>query len=128
LGYDRYVLKPKDPNNCSRLELYREGGMKHSYLAKPYPKKINDFLPAINNSYRDDATFMNSILLAHFLPDQWIMIHNQTLISHKGTQSTIENLSDIYQIAKKIESYFLIPESIVLDTISDMEFAGDAWT
>ena len=29
LGRDRYVLKPQDANCCSRLELYRDGALRH---------------------------------------------------------------------------------------------------
>ena len=43
LGRDRYVLKPQDAQRCSRLELYRDGNLKHGYLAKPRPKQIGDF-------------------------------------------------------------------------------------
>ena len=40
LGRDRYVLKPQDEFGQSRLELYREGKLKHGYLLKPQPRTI----------------------------------------------------------------------------------------
>ena len=62
VGRDRYVLRPQDANQCSLLELYREDVMKHRYLARPAPRRIEDFSGAIADSFRPDATFLNSLL------------------------------------------------------------------
>ena len=35
LGRDRYVLRPLDAAGCSRLDMYRDGKLRHGYLAKP---------------------------------------------------------------------------------------------
>jgi len=68
LGRDRYVLKPQDEHGCSRLELYRNGALKHGYLARPEARRIEDFNRVIAESFRPDATFLNSLLLARFFP------------------------------------------------------------
>ena len=42
-GQDRYVLKPKDQAGRSKMELYRDGELKHEYLVKPIPRQIREF-------------------------------------------------------------------------------------
>ena len=80
LGRERYVLKPQDASSCSRMELYRDGKLSHGYLAKPAPRQIHEFEQAIADSYREDATFMNALLLARFFPNRSVVIHNLTVI------------------------------------------------
>jgi arylamine N-acetyltransferase len=37
LGRDRYVFRPQDENLCSRLDLYRNGILKHGYFGQARP-------------------------------------------------------------------------------------------
>ena len=67
LGRDRYVLKPQDANGSSRLELYRDGILRHGYLANPTPRKIEDFGEVIGASFSANATFLNSVLVVRLL-------------------------------------------------------------
>ena len=83
LGRERYVLKPQDERGCSRMELYRDGNLNHGYLAKPAPRQIYEFEQVIADSYREDATFMNALLLARFFPNRSLVIHNLTVIEFK---------------------------------------------
>ena len=76
LGRDRYVLKPQDANGCSRLELYRDGALRHGYLAKPTPRKIEDFGEVIGASFSANATFLNSVLLVRFYPDRSVLFQH----------------------------------------------------
>jgi len=85
LGRDRYVLRPQDADGSSRLELYRDGVLRHGYLAKPEPKTIEDFSKVIAASFSADATFLNSVLLVRFYPGRSVLIHNLTLIESDGT-------------------------------------------
>jgi len=65
-GNEIYILKPKDDSGCSKLEQYYKGELKHGYTAKPQPRKIEEFRKIIEDSYRNDATFMNAILITRF--------------------------------------------------------------
>lgn len=125
LGSDRYVLKPQDANGCSRLELYRDGILKHGYFAKPEPKKIEDFL--IKDTFHEEATFMNTLLLARFFPDRSIVIHNLTVIESQGTKSKKYFLKDLNEFKQAVEDLFGISQVFTKIAVSGLRNLTDAW-
>ena len=125
LGRDRYVLRPQDSNGCSRLELYRDGKLKHGYLAKPAPKQIEDF--SIADSFRADATFMNALLLARFFLDRSIVIHNLTVVKSQTTESKSYTLQSWDELGQTVENLFGIPRAIVVDAVSELRGLTDPW-
>ena len=125
LGRDRYVLKPQDSNGCSRLELYRDGKLKHGYLAKPTPKQIEDF--SVADSFRPDATFMNALLLVRFYPDRSLTIHNLTIIESQGTISKSHVLPSRNELGQVVEEYFSIPQNIVMEAMNELRQFDDPW-
>lgn len=127
LGRDRYVLRPQDANRCSRLELHRNNILKHGYLAKPAAREIGDFKKAISESFRPDATFLNSFLLARFYPGRSVAIHNLTLIESCGNSCSTRLLAGLDKAAAAIHQYFGIPEALVAEAISDLKTMQDAW-
>lgn len=125
LGCDRYVLKPQDTKGCSRLELYRDGILKHGYLAKPEPKKIEDF--SIKDTFREDATFMTTLLLARFYQDRTIVIHNMTVIESQGTKSKKYSLKDRDELEQAVEELFGISQAMTKIAMSGLRNLKDAW-
>ncbi len=125
LGRDRYVLKPQDANGCSRLELYRDGNLKHGYLAKPTPKQIEDF--SVGDSFRADTTFMNALLLVRFYPDRSLAIHNLTVIESQGTTSKSHSLNSRDELGQVVEEHFGIPQGIVMEAVNELRQLNDAW-
>jgi arylamine N-acetyltransferase len=126
LGRDRYVLKPKNELGQSRLELYRDGSLKHGYLLKPMPRSIDDFQQVIADSFKPTATFLNSILLARFSQDRSLVIHNFTLIESQGCQWATRTLARD-QIALEICKQFGMPIEIVAVAIEKLQNLQDAW-
>jgi arylamine N-acetyltransferase len=127
LGRDRYVLKPQDEKGFSRLELYRDGTLRHGYVAKPSPRKIGDFHTVIVDSFRPSATFMNAILLARFYPDRSVVIHNLTRIESWGTESAMYPIASPGELAAEVEKHFAIPAAIVSDAFASLRDLRDAW-
>lgn len=127
LGRDRYVLKPQDSNGCSRLELYRGGVLKHGYLAKPAPREIGDFRRAIADSFRSDATFLNSILLARFHAGHSVVIHNLASIESCGECCEVRRLPDIDAVVAAIHTHFEIPQNMAAAAIAGLNEMQDAW-
>ena len=128
LGRDRYVLKPQDANRCSRLELYRDGVLRHGYLAKPKPKKIEDFSKVIAASFSTDATFLNSVLLVRFNPGRSVLIHNLTLVESEGNQSAVHGLANRDELIGAIEQSFDISREIVKEAVGQLGNLQDAWS
>jgi N-hydroxyarylamine O-acetyltransferase len=126
LGRDQYLLKPKDQLGRSRLELYRDGTLKHGYLINPRPRTIEDFQPVISDSFRSTATFLNSILLARFWRDRSLVIHNLMLIESRGSQCQTRPLRR-NEVAAEIHRQFGMPPEIVAEAIENLHDLQDAW-
>ena len=105
----------------------RDGNLKHGYVAKPVPKQIGDFKQIIDDSYRDEATFMNAILLARFFPDRSLVIHNLTVIESQGTESSVRTVADRSGLVQIISECFGIPQRFTRDAVHGLGQLGDAW-
>jgi len=127
LGRDRYVLRPQDANGCSRLDLYRDGVLRHGYLAKPAPRRIEDFSGVIAESFSPNATFLNAVLLARFYPGRSIVIHNLTVIESDKSKSQVHVLADRGTLIAAIEQHFGMPPDIVREALDGLGSLQDAW-
>ncbi len=127
LGRVRYVLKPQDEKGSSRMELYRDGQLKHCYLAKPIPREINHFDRVIEDSYRDSATFMNALLLVRVFRNRSVVIHNLNLIESEGTDVHIHRLSSRDELPRVVEKHFAIPRDVVAMAVAELGELQDAW-
>lgn len=126
LGPDKYILKPQDTQGNSYLELYRDGLLTHGYKAKLGFKKFSDF--PVSDSFRDDATFMNSLLLARFFyPNRSIVIHNLELVESLGVSFSKRSLKDRTELIQVISEYFNIPLEIVRSTLNQLRNLTDPW-
>ena len=128
LGRDRYILKPQDANGCSRLELYRDGVLRHGYLAKPAPRKIEDFKEVIAASFSANATFLNSILLVRFYLHGSVVIHNLTLIESDRQGSGMRALTDRAELIAAIEQHLGMPREIIREAVDGVGRMQDAWS
>jgi len=128
LGRDQYVLQPRDPDNVSTMELYRQGVLKHGYRINPMPRKIDDFQQVISDSFKEDATFMNSLLLTRFIDDHFVVVHNLKMIKYAGSVINDYQAHTIGELASMIDQWFGIPEKLVYEVLKDLHFFKDAWT
>lgn len=127
LGRDRYILKPKDRNGNSKMELYRDGQLIHGYTAKPVHRPIEHFESAITDSYRNDSTFMQSILLVRIDKNRSMVIYNLSIIESEGTNFRIQPIPNHNELPRIIEKHFSIPREIVAVAIANLGELGSAW-
>lgn len=127
-GRDRFVLTPQDADGCSRVDMYRDGNLKHGYLAKPAPREIKDFEQIIADSFRRGATFMNALLLARFYPNRSCVIHNLNVVDSVGSNWKTGKLTSRGELAHVVEDRFSIPRHIVADAVAELGELGDPWT
>ncbi len=128
LGRDTYALHPRDEQGGSSVEMYRAGELKHGYTVNPISRAIDYFKEVIEDSFRDGATFMNSILLARFYPNRSIVIHNSSVITSRGLEYNIEEVPARDELKAKVREYFGIPDHVVSEAICDLDDLGDSWT
>ena len=127
LGRDRYVLRPRDSTGRSQMELHRDGSLKHGYSVNPAPRQIHEFQKQIEDSYRADSTFMNTLLLARFFPDRSLVLHNLTVIESQGTVTKSHTLSSRDELVQAINDYFSISGELSEPIVREMPLSGSAW-
>lgn len=123
-----YVLHPRTDDGRSRLEMRRDGQAVHGYTINPAGREIEHFEPAIRDSYRDDATFMNSILLARYSVGRSTVIHNLSVTRYDGEQKRVSMAENVGQLAELIEREFGIPSRLADHALRGISFSGDAWS
>lgn len=128
LGRDRYVLHPQDAEGRSRLDLFRDNELKHGYTIKPVHRPLEYFAPVIADSYRDSATFMNSLLLTRLFPNRSLVVYNLSVIESEGTDCRIRQLAHRDELPPTVETHFSIPRDIVAEAIAGLGDLGDAWS
>jgi arylamine N-acetyltransferase len=127
LGRDRYVLKPRDVQRRSVMELHRDGKFKHRYVAKPEAREIEEFEEVIAGSYRDDATFMNALLLVRFFPGRSVVLHNFGLFESKGDKWSAQRFDGVAEVVEAIEECFAIPRDVAAEAVGELTEFLDAW-
>lgn len=118
LGRDRYVLRPQDELGRSRVDMYRDGTLRHGYLLNPSPRPVEHFRDVILSSFRPSATFMNAVLLVRFTDSRSVTIDNLSLIRSSDDEVVNEIFSDRDRLVEGIEREFGIPSAIVGDVIA----------
>jgi hypothetical protein len=91
------------------------------------PRQIHEFENVIIDSYREEATFMNALLLARFFPNRSVVIHNLTVVESHDTVSRIQTLTSLDALAQIVYEYFAIPTEFTTDAVNDLGQLGDAW-
>jgi arylamine N-acetyltransferase len=128
VGHDRYVLEPQDAEGRSRMRFYRNGKLKHGYVAKPTARSLEHFADVIAHSYTDDATFMNALLLVRYMTAKYsVAIHNLTLIRSTGAKSLFVPIEPS-ELDSVVAVTFGIPHDIVADAVADLGPLQDAWS
>lgn len=125
-GDEMYILSPRDDSGHSKLEQYYKGELKHWYTAKPQPRKIEEFRNVIEDSYRDDATFMNAVTIAKFNENGSLVLRNLALIRTDRNKVTTQIIQRD-GIAAAIEKYFGMPRQIVNEAVNELSELKNTW-
>jgi arylamine N-acetyltransferase len=128
LGSDEYRLQPKDSNGCSRMILFRNGIEHHGYKVNPIPQKIGEFTNVIKESFKPEATFMNSLLLVRFDTNYSQVIHNKEYIETKGGELIRKKFNTRKELLTAIENIFSIPLFISQSAIDKLPLNTNAWS
>ncbi len=124
---DRYVLRPQDSEGRSRLEFYRDGVARHSYIVKPRPRQIEEFNKVIADSFLPSATFMKAVLITRFASESSDVVHNMEYIATRGGKSSRSRFRSVEELAFCIQDVFGMPEELVRSALDGFSFDGDPW-
>jgi arylamine N-acetyltransferase len=129
-GNCRYVLHPQDGRGRSRLEMIRDGVSIHGYVAKPVQRTPAHFNSVIADSFRQDQTFMNAVVVERFTPTGGsTRIHNFKLIETPPSGPAVTTvLADRNDLIDAIEHRLAVPSDITRDAIGGVDLCADIYS
>jgi arylamine N-acetyltransferase len=125
-GRERYVLKPRDADGRPRMELHRDGELRHAYVVNPAPRRIEEFAQVIADSFSDRATFMHALLIARFWPTRSVTLRNLTLIEAEPTGYRLTQIPAQERLPDVIEEHFRIPREMAREALAGVELTEQA--
>ena len=123
---ERYIVKPKDDLGRIKVEQYYVGTLQHWYTANPQSRKIEEFQKVIEDSYSDNAVFMNAIRITKFSENGLLVLKNLTLTENSGNKSSTIKISRA-KIPKVIEEKFEMPSDVVKEAIDSIKELKDIY-
>jgi len=125
-GIEKYIVKPKDGTGKIKIEQYFDGKLQHWYTTPCHQRKIDEFRKVIEDSYSDNAVFMNAVRLTRFFETGSVVLKNQYLSETINDQtSTIKiQLQDLPSV---IKDKFGIPNETVMNAIGHFKELRDIY-
>jgi len=119
-GPNKYILKPVDPEGRSRLEVYQDGQVVHGYLLKPAARRVDYFSEVVARSYTDTASFLNRLMVAHFVDDSHYVMRNDTLTISTPDSSQKRQFESRQDITEAVVRHYGMPPDIVREVINQI--------
>ena len=127
MGNDRYEFF-RDPAIARlRLAHYRGGEYKHGYSVNPRGRAVEEFREIVAASFREDATFMNALLLVRFTREGSEVLHNMRFLETRGGVTSTHLLRDKGEAAELAARRFGMPRSIVQELITRLPLRTDPY-
>ena len=115
-GNEKYVVKPKDELGRTKVEQYSDGNLQHWYIVKPEKRKIEDFRQVIENSYADDAVFMNAVRITRYSENGSKVLKNYSFTEIVGNESNSRKISR-FELPAVIQENFGMPLIVINEAI-----------
>lgn len=126
LGNEKYIIKPKDHLERTTVEQYSDGMLQHWYTAKPEERNIEDFKKVIENSYADDAVFMNAVRITRFYENGSKVLKNFSLTETIGNHYTTRKFT-LGELRSAIQENFEMPLTVIDEAISCIKELKDIY-
>lgn len=123
-GPHRYVIRPRGAGERPRLEMYRDGTLRHGYVVNPAPLRIGDFADVIAESFAEHATFMHALLITRYGAPPSVILRNLTLIAVEGAAWRFLEIP-FSQLPETIERQFGMPRDIVRQALDGVQLTRE---
>jgi len=125
-GKEKYIIKPRDELGRTTVEQYYDGELQHWYTAKPQPRTLEEFRKVIEDSYSDDAVFMNAIRITKFSENGSLVLKNLYLTETiDGKSSAVKIIRN--NIPEIVQEKFGMPSKIVEEAIYSLNELKDIY-
>lgn len=125
-GLEKYIIRSKDESESTGVEQYFNNELQHWYVAKPQSREIDDFRKVIEESYSDDAVFMNAVRITQFSETGSKVIKNLSLTDNTVSKSSSRKISH-NDLPAVVQENFGIPSSVVKEAIGHIKELRDIY-
>lgn len=126
LGNEKYVVKPKSEDGKTRVEQHYNGKLQHWYTANTKPRKIEEFSKVIEDSYADDAVFMNAVRITRFTENGALILKN-FIFAETNSNGTITEKLARDELPDFIEAKFRMPAKLVQQAVNSIKQMKDIY-
>ncbi len=126
-GEGSHVLHPRDADGFSRMDQLRDGERVHGYTVDPRPRRIEEFADVIAESYRDDALFQNTLLVALYAATGGVMIRNRLLVATHGDNLSVTPLRNDADLVRAVHALAGIDADIVAEVVARLGPLQSPW-
>jgi N-hydroxyarylamine O-acetyltransferase len=125
-GNEKYIVKPNDGTGRTRVEQHSDNKLQHWYTTNPQPRKIEEFRKVIEDSYADDATFMNAVRAVRFTENGSVSLSNFSITETNGTNVITTKVSreELFGI---VNEKFGMPETLVKEALESIKEIKDIY-
>jgi hypothetical protein len=102
------------------MEHHRDGRLRHGYVVNPAPRRIEESAAIIADSFREDATLMNALLVVRFSETRSLELRNLVLteVDAAGWRSREIGRRELPFV---IDQEFGIPREIASEALHGVE-------
>jgi len=126
IGIEKYIIKPKDELGRTTIEQYNNENLQHWYSAKPQERKIEDFQKVIEDSYADDAIFMNAVRITRFSETGSKVLKNLSLTETVRNEYKTRRIT-LGELPTVIQENFGVPQLVVSEAIISIKELKDIY-
>lgn len=123
---EKYILKPKDEAGKIKIEQYSDGNLQHWYTTLCHERKIENFRRVIEDSYSEDAVFMNAVRITKFSENGSKVLKNFSFTEITGNEYKIRKITP-ENLSTEIEINFGMPQIFVSEAIGSIKELKDIY-
>ena len=125
-GNEEYIVKPKAETGRIKIEQYSDGKLQHWYTTLALERKIEDFRKVIEESYSNDAVFMNAVRITRYSTKGSKVLKNFSFTEIAGNEYKTRKITPAY-LSSEIEMNFGIPLIVVNEAIGSIKELKDIY-
>ena len=125
-GDEKYIVKPVDETGRTKVEHYFNYALQHWYTANPQPRKIEEFQKVIEDSYADDATFMNAVRVVRFNKSVSTSLRNFSITETNGTDVYTVKIN-FEELLRVVSEKFGMPVILVKEALDSIKEIKDIY-
>lgn len=126
-GNEKYIIKPKDVSGKIKIEQYSDGKLQHWYTTLCHKRKIDEFRKVIEESYSDDAVFMNAVRITRYSEKGAKVLKNFSFIKITGNEYKTRKIT-LSELPTVIQENFRMPVGIVKKAIDHFKTLKDIYS